>query len=75
MGSKAALREAFILFDTDADGMIGVRDIATVVRSFGVNLSDVETEKMMKGKENALLSYDDFAKLAESKCSGKIGRY
>lgn len=63
------MKEAFCLFDRDADGFIQAREISTVIRSLGINLSDTEFCGMLKGKEETMFSYEEFAKLVGDRCS------
>ncbi|XP_058455462.1 calmodulin-like [Malaya genurostris] len=42
------LREAFSLFDTNADGTITSGELGTVLRSLGKNVSDAEVEELLK---------------------------
>ncbi|XP_055602120.1 calmodulin-A-like [Uranotaenia lowii] len=42
------LREAFSLFDRNADGTITARDLGMVLRSLGKNVSDAEVDELLK---------------------------
>ncbi|XP_055388848.1 calmodulin-like [Condylostylus longicornis] len=66
---SAAMKEAFCLFDRDADGLIHARDIPTVIRSLGVHVSDTDLNSMLNGKEEMMFSYDAFVQLAGGRCS------
>lgn len=65
---SAAMKEAFCLFDRDADGLIHAREIPMVILSLGVNLSEAQLSQMLEGREESLLTYDDFVKIAGAKC-------
>lgn len=65
--ATSTMKEAFCLFDRDADGMIHVRDFPLVIRSLGVNPSEQELEQMLGDKE--MLTFNDFVNIAGSKCA------
>lgn len=62
------MKEVFCLFDRDADGLIHINDIPTLIRSLGVNPTEQELMQMFKGKEDSSLTFDEFVKLVGPKC-------
>lgn len=63
-GKLTQMKEAFCLFDRDADGLIHAKDFPILIRSLGINPPQTELDKMMKGKEDAMLKFEDFAAMA-----------
>ncbi|XP_062557052.1 calmodulin-A-like [Armigeres subalbatus] len=57
------LREAFSLFDTNADGVITASELGTVLRSLGKNVSDAEVEELLKEvnvDQDGMIHFPDF---------------
>lgn len=62
MGTRdVEIKEAFCLFDTDADGRVCISDLALVLRSLGVNPSDFEiTQRLRTRQGHDALTYQEF---------------
>ena len=59
----AEYREAFNIFDRDGDGHIDKKELATVLRSFGHNLSSAEIDAIMKEVDtsnNGTIEFEEF---------------
>ena len=59
----ADFREAFNVFDKDGDGRIAAKELGTVMRSLGQNLSEAEIQDMMNEVDiggNGTIEFDEF---------------
>lgn len=62
------MKEAFSLFAIGPNGpetTISARKVPTLLRALGVNPTEEELAAMLKGKEDAALSYQDFSNMAK----------
>ncbi|GFQ90411.1 calmodulin [Trichonephila clavata] len=66
----AEFKEAFLLFDKDADGMITAAELGVVMRSLGQRPSELELRKMvhMVDKDgNGTIEFDEFLSMMSKK--------
>eukprot|EP00397_Hematodinium_sp_SG-2012_P057759 GEMP01072496.1.p1 GENE.GEMP01072496.1~~GEMP01072496.1.p1 ORF type:complete len:154 (-),score=43.49 GEMP01072496.1:368-829(-) len=66
------LREAFILFDTDASGLIDARELKAVIRALGFEVKKDDVRQMLRdiGRDSTqAISFEDFCAIM----GGKMG--
>eukprot|EP00397_Hematodinium_sp_SG-2012_P046465 GEMP01052503.1.p1 GENE.GEMP01052503.1~~GEMP01052503.1.p1 ORF type:complete len:154 (+),score=44.31 GEMP01052503.1:388-849(+) len=66
------LREAFILFDTDASGLIDARELKAVIRALGFEVKKDDVRQMLRdiGRDpTQAISFEDFCAIM----GGKMG--
>ncbi|KAE9375945.1 EF-hand [Stipitochalara longipes BDJ] len=62
----AALKDAFLLFDTDGDGVITRTELGAVMRSLGLNATDAELDDMINEvdiDQTGSVDLDEFVKM------------
>ncbi|KAH8686499.1 hypothetical protein BGZ61DRAFT_52921 [Ilyonectria robusta] len=66
----AEFRQAFSLFDSNGDGQVTAKDIGTVMRSLGQNLSDAELQDMVNEidvDKNGTIDFFEFLAIMSKK--------
>ncbi|KAH6973101.1 calmodulin-like protein [Ilyonectria sp. MPI-CAGE-AT-0026] len=66
----AEFRQAFSLFDSNGDGQVTAKDIGTVMRSLGQNLSDAELQDMVNEidvDKNGTIDFSEFLAIMSKK--------
>merc|ERR1711883_50012 len=53
------IREAFSLFDSDASGMIDIRELKAAMRALGFEVKNEELKKMVEDIEKVFKLFDD----------------
>merc|ERR1711908_79836 len=66
------IREAFSLFDSDASGMIDVRELKAAMRALGFEVKNEELKKMVMDVDNDGNGTIEFAEFLQM-MTGKIG--
>merc|ERR1712182_25176 len=67
------IREAFSLFDSDASGMIDVRELKAAMRALGFEVKNEELKKMVTDIDNdgnGTIEFSEFLQMM----TGKMGR-
>lgn len=67
------LKEAFIIYDINNDGVISTRELGTVLRQLGQNPTEAEILEMIKDLDkdkNSSISFDEFVTLMSDKMRG-----
>lgn len=66
----AELKEAFDMYDLNKDGVISIRELGTVMRSFGHNLSESDILEMVKQVDidnNGSICFEEFSIMMSTK--------
>merc|ERR1712070_1339432 len=66
------IREAFSLFDSDASGMIDVRELKAAMRALGFEVKNEELKKMVQDVDNDGNGTIEFAEFLQM-MTGKMG--
>ncbi|KAI8493540.1 myosin, light chain 1 [Branchiostoma belcheri] len=70
------MKDGFPLFDNKGDGKIDGAQLGDVLRSFGLNPSNAEVEKIAKANEGKRLSFDDYLAIHKQVLAqGEVGSY
>ena len=71
-----SLRREFLSFDADGDGTISAEELATVLRSFGDEVTEEEVRKVINTFDidgNGTIEFNEFLIMMAQKEAGKLG--
>merc|ERR1712178_632327 len=71
------IREAFSLFDSDASGMIDIRELKAAIRALGFEVKNEELKKMVTDIDNdgnGTIEFSEFLMMMTAKMGGKDTR-
>merc|ERR1712075_32872 len=68
------IREAFSLFDSDASGMIDVRELKAAMRALGFEVKNEELKKMVMDVDNGTIEFAEFLQMMTGKMGEKDTR-
>merc|ERR1711881_168824 len=68
------IREAFSLFDSDASGMIDIRELKAAMRALGFEVKNEELKKMVTDVDNGTIEFAEFLGMMTAKMGEKDSR-
>merc|ERR1711943_183335 len=77
MGQMDEIREAFSLFDSDASGMIDIRELKAAMRALGFEVKNEELKKMVTDVDNdgsGTIEFNEFLGMMTAKMGEKDTR-